>query len=133
MPNRAAAAGFVDQLVKARIERHEMRNIVFRGVELHELHDLAQLLELLFGHALRRPISCLPFEQMANGRNILQVLVGQALDDHTAVRVRGDQVFQLQLLERLAHGRAADAKLLRNLHFNQAIACLVASFGNPVP
>ena len=30
-------------------------------------------------------------------------------------------------------GSAADAQLLRNLHFNQAIACLVASFGNPVP
>ena len=116
-----------------RLQRDQMRDVAFRGVELHKLHNLAQLLKLLVGNALRRPERGLSFQQMPNGGDVLQIFARKALDHDPAVRVRGDKVLQLELFERLTHGRAADAKLLCNLHFDEAVARLVASFGNAVP
>ncbi|MPN61867.1 hypothetical protein SDC9_209612 [bioreactor metagenome] len=119
--------------MKARVERNQVCNVVFRGIKLHQLDNLAQFFELFFADALRRPESGLTLQQVTNRGNILKVFRGKALDHNPAIWVRGDKVFEFELFECLAHGSSAHAKLFCNFHLDQAVARLIAPFGNPVP
>src|SRR5581483_4460382 len=111
-----------DRVVEVEVLAHEAAQVLGGAERLEALAAPPQLLELARRDPLRGAAGRVALEQRAQLVEVLDVLRVVDADGGAAVRRRDDEVLGLEDQERLAHRRAADAELARELLLLEPLA-----------
>ncbi len=100
-------------------------DVAGRRRDTHALDQRLQIVEVARLYSRLSQVDHGGLEQRAEAVDLAHVLRRERADEGTTVRLDDDQVFGLELAQRLAHGAMADTHLARDLGFREVVAGLV--------
>ena len=107
--------------MKAHVRFHDLFHVARLDMSADGDEETLQAFQLVLRDALRREGAGERIERRANLEDVVDVADGKVRDVGAAPRHHDDVAFQLQLSDRLAHGRAADAEFFGELDLHEPL------------